>query len=180
MESKIIQGDCLEKLKELPDCIVDCCVTSPPYYGLRDYGTGTWVGGDPNCNHEEAKYSTRFDRTMSEKSMLQVTNAGTDVKAFRKICPRCGAVREDMQIGLEDTPEEYVEKLVSVFREVRRVLKDDGTLWLNIGDSYAGSGKGRNADGTANIKDGSINSTSRGTIDGHLYKSNDTLDTVPA
>ena len=61
MESKIIQGDCLEKLKELPDCIVDCCVTSPPYYGLRDYGTGTWVGGDPNCNHEEAKYSTRFD-----------------------------------------------------------------------------------------------------------------------
>lgn len=115
MENMILEGDCLEKLKELPDGIVDCCVTSPPYYGLRDYGTGTWVGGDPNCNHEEAKYS---------------------------ICPRCGAVREDMQIGLEDTPEEYVEKLVSVFREVRRVLKDDGTLWLNIGDSYSGSGRG--------------------------------------
>ena len=114
-ENAVIEGDCLEKLKQLPDGIVDCCVTSPPYYGLRDYGTGTWVGGDPNCNHEEAKYS---------------------------ICPRRGAVREDMQIGLEDTPEEYVEKLVSVFREVRRVLKDDGTLWLNIGDSYSGSGRG--------------------------------------
>jgi len=79
--AKIYKGDCTEVLKQLPEKIVQTCVTSPPYYGLRDYGV-------------------------------------------------------DGQIGLEESPEEYVEKLVEVFREVKRVLKDDGTLWLNIGDSY--------------------------------------------
>ena len=77
----ILQGDCLETLKTLPDKSVNCSVTSPPYFGLRDYGV-------------------------------------------------------DGQIGLEETPEEYIERLVDVFREVKRVLRDDGTLWLNIGDSY--------------------------------------------
>lgn len=83
----IIQGDSLTVLKTLPSDSVQCCVTSPPYYALRNYGV-------------------------------------------------------DGQIGLEETPEQYIDKLVSVFREVRRVLKKDGTLWVNIGDSYAGSGKG--------------------------------------
>jgi len=87
MSAKILEGNVLETLKDLPACSVQCVVTSPPYYGLRDYGV-------------------------------------------------------DGQIGLEPTPEAYVEKLVKVFREVRRVLKDDGTLWLNLGDSYAGSGRG--------------------------------------
>lgn len=80
--NKILQGDALEMLKTLPDECVNCCVTSPPYYGLRDYG----VPG---------------------------------------------------QIGLEDTPEQYIEKMVAVFAEVRRAMRDDGTLWLNIGDTYA-------------------------------------------
>lgn len=84
--NKIICDDVLEGLKKLDSESVDCVITSPPYWGLRDYGT-------PG------------------------------------------------QIGLEDTPEAYVEKLIGVFREVRRVLKKDGTLWLNLGDSYA-SGKG--------------------------------------
>lgn len=84
MENTIIQGNCLEVLKTLDENSIDCCVTSPPYWGLRDYGA-------------------------------------------------------EEQIGLEKTPEEYTEKLVSVFREARRVLKDEGTLWLNLGDSYAGS-----------------------------------------
>lgn len=91
--NKIYQGDSLESLKTFPDKSINCCVTSPPYYGLRDYG----------------------------------------VKG---------------QIGLEQTPELYVERLVTLFREVKRVLRDDGTLWLNLGDSYAGSGKGSNPDGT--------------------------------
>ena len=81
----ILCGDALEQLKTLPDASVHCCVTSPPYYGLRDYG----VAG---------------------------------------------------QIGLEETPEAYVAKLVDVFREVRRVLRDDGTLWVNLGDSYSNTG----------------------------------------
>ena len=87
MVNEIQNIDCLQGLRELPDCSVNCCVTSPPYYGLRDYGV-------------------------------------------------------DGQIGLEETPEAYVEKMVAVFREVRRVLKDDGIMFLNLGDSYAGSGKG--------------------------------------
>jgi DNA modification methylase len=82
--ARVLVGDCLEKLRGLPADTAQTCVTSPPYWGLRDYG----VAG---------------------------------------------------QLGLEKTPEEYVARLVEVFREVRRVLKKDGTLWLNLGDSYAGS-----------------------------------------
>jgi DNA modification methylase len=89
--NQIYQGDALEVLKTFPDKAINCCVTSPPYYGLRDYGV-------------------------------------------------------DGQIGLEETPKQYIDKLTAVFREVRRVLRDDGTLWLNIGDSYAGSGKGGQSD----------------------------------
>ncbi len=81
----ILQGDCRETLRTLPDAFVQCCVTSPPYFGLRDYG------------HEG-------------------------------------------QCGNEDTPDAFVQNLIEVFREVRRALRDDGTLWLNLGDSYAGGG----------------------------------------
>lgn len=142
MENTIIQGDCLEVLKTLEDESVNCCITSPPYYGLRNYGTGSWVGGDPECDHESAKLSTRFERTMTDTSSKQTTNMGSDAKSYAKICPVCGAIREDKQIGLEETPEEYVERLVSVFHEVKRVLKKDGTLWLNIGDTYNGQKTG--------------------------------------
>jgi DNA modification methylase len=84
--NKIYNEDCMSMLGRMPDRFVDCCITSPPYYGLRSYGIGAESG----------------------------------------------------EIGLEETPEAYVHKLVEVFREVRRVLKDDGTLWLNLGDSYYG------------------------------------------
>lgn len=170
--NKIICGDSLEKLKELPDGLVDCCITSPPYYGLRDYGTGKWVGGDAKCDHSAAKMSTRFERTMTSTSAKQMTNIGSDVKEYMQVCPICGAIREDHQIGLESSPQEFIDKLVSVFREVKRVLRDDGTLWVNIGDSYAGSGKGRNGDGTASVDPNSKQATSLGTINGNLKKSN--------
>lgn len=84
MSWEIRQGDVLDRLREMPDESVQCCVTSPPYWGLRDYGV-------------------------------------------------------DGQLGLEETPEQFVAKMVEVFREVRRVLRGDGTCWMNIGDSYAGS-----------------------------------------
>ncbi len=86
MSYQLIIGDCIDVMPRIPDGSVNCCVTSPPYFGLRDYGV-------------------------------------------------------DGQIGLEQTPEEYVAKMVEVFREVRRVLRNDGTLWLNIGDSYANGGR---------------------------------------
>ena len=89
---RIIQGDCIEGLRTLPNASVHCCVTSPPYWGLRDYG-------------------------------------------------------HDGQIGLESTPEAYVARMVEVFREVRRVLRDDGTCWVNLGDSYNNAGSSKNGTG---------------------------------
>jgi DNA modification methylase len=135
MNTKLLQGDCMETLKTLEAGSVQTCVTSPPYYGLRDYGTAAWVGGASDCDHTYAKGGRN-----PETSSGQLSNRGTLFSQYEKVCKRCGAVRVDSQIGLEETPEAYVEKLVCVFREVRRVLKDDGTLWLNLGDSYAGSG----------------------------------------
>ena len=86
--TRILLGDCLDRLRGLPSGSVHCCVTSPPYWWLRDYGV-------------------------------------------------------DGQMGLEQTPEEYTRRMVDVFAEVRRVLRDDGTCWLNLGDSYAGGAGGR-------------------------------------
>ena len=147
-ENKILLGDCLERLKELPDGIADMCVTSPPYYGLRDYGTGKWVGGDPNCPHRRlSKYS---DKTITGHAQEELKgNVGDAI--YKTVCPLCGAVREDKQIGLEETPEEYIDKLAKVFREVGRVLRNEGTLWVNIGDSYWGSGS-RGWDFTGKLK----------------------------
>ena len=86
MSIKILKGNCLETLSSLEEKSVNTCVTSPPYWGLRDYGNGD-------------------------------------------------------QLGQEETPEKFVESLVNVFREVRRVLRDDGTVWLNLGDSYSSGGR---------------------------------------
>lgn len=135
----IIQGDCLEVLKTLPDNSIDCCVTSPPYYGLRDYGTGEWVGGDPDCDHIANPNATK-KMGNDEFNVNRPSREETITKGFyKKICPKCGAIREDKQIGLEESPKQYIDRLVAVFHEVKRVLKDDGTLWLNIGDSYCNS-----------------------------------------
>lgn len=134
---RILVGDVRERLRDLPDASVHCVVTSPPYYGLRDYGTAQWEEGDPACDHaisrgRQGASGQRADRTHTQANIV------------KDVCPRCGAVRVDRQMGLETTPDEYVAAMVEAFREVRRVLRDDGTLWLNIGDSYAGSGKGGN------------------------------------
>ena len=87
MKIKILQGDCIQSLKKLEDESINTCITSPPYWGLRDYNG------------------------------------------------------EEKQLGIEETPEEFVENLVNVFREVKRVLRDDGTVWLNLGDSYSSGGR---------------------------------------
>ena len=133
MKNTILFGDCRETLKTI-DVKARMCVTSPPYYGLRDYGTATWIGGDPNCNH------MRDSKVNPDKCITGHKNhdkmAGVGDAIYKKECPKCGAIRQDSQIGLEETPEEYIENLVDVFRSVRDVLTDDGTLWVNIGDSY--------------------------------------------
>ena len=129
----ILFGDCRETLKEF-DGKVRMCVTSPPYYGLRDYGTATWVGGDPNCNHMRDSKVKPENCITGHKNHGKMAGVGDAI--YKTVCPKCGAVRQDSQIGLEETPEEYIENLVSVFRSVRDVMTDDGTLWVNIGDSY--------------------------------------------
>jgi DNA modification methylase len=114
----------------LPDQSVHCCVTSPPYFGLRDYGTGKWEGGDPECDH---KLTTGSQGSTGQRA----DRAFTQEVVQRDTCRKCGATRIDQQVGLEPTPDEFAQALVEVFREVHRVLRDDGTLWLNLGDSYA-------------------------------------------
>jgi DNA modification methylase len=125
-------GDCLESLRTMPEKSVHCCVTSPPYWGLRDYGTARWDGGDAGCDHRTAATGG------NEKQGPNKGNNNREGMPYRDTCGKCGAIRVDGQFGLEKTPEEYVAKMVEVFREVRRVLRDDGTLWLNLGDSYNG------------------------------------------
>lgn len=150
MRYEIYNGDCLEQLKKLPDKSVDTCITSPPYYGLRDYGTATWVGGDPNCKHyRQNKISD--SNTTGHHSMSEQDQAVGDA-IYKTVCPLCGAVRVDKQIGLEETPEQYVNKLVDAFREVKRVLKDDGTLWVNIGDTYNASSYRKDTKAVGNSK----------------------------
>ena len=136
MKVHLILGDSLTEIKKLPDESVDCCITSPPYWGLRDYGTGAWEGGDSNCDHSRKT----SDKIESSTLQSNATNQNHDHEGWRGgVCGKCGAQRVDNQIGLEKTPQEYVDKMVEVFREVRRVLRKDGTLWLNLGDSYAGN-----------------------------------------
>lgn len=139
---KILRGNAEQVLKTLADKSIDCCVTSPPYYALRDYGTAKWIGGDENCDHVANPNATKKQGN-AEFNKNRPSREETKCKGYYKdVCPKCGAVRVDEQIGLEETPEEYIDRLVSVFHEVKRVLKDDGTLWVNIGDSYNGNKKG--------------------------------------
>ncbi|MDE1901318.1 MAG: site-specific DNA-methyltransferase [Alphaproteobacteria bacterium] len=148
MSVRIVQADAREALRELPENSVHCCVTSPPYFGLRDYGTATWENGDAECDHRGAPMRTKAQINANCGTGQDGKNAEAN-EFYREICGKCGARRVDRQIGLERTPDDYVDALTEIFREVRRVLKDDGTLWLNLGDSYAGSMKGIGADGKA-------------------------------
>ncbi|MBA2705841.1 MAG: site-specific DNA-methyltransferase [Blastocatellia bacterium] len=119
-------GDALTVARTLETESVQSIVTSPPYWGLRDYGTAKWEGGNPDCEH-----------TISHWNDSLKPNVSRPFRGDRSSCLKCGAIRVDSQLGLERTPEEYVCHLVELFRELRRVLKDNGTAWINIGDSYA-------------------------------------------
>ncbi len=117
----------------LKDKSVQCVVTSPPYWGLRDYGTATWVGGDEGCQHRSGN---QVKQTRAPYECETGQRPGIDASK----CSLCGATRIDSQIGLEPTPEAYVAKIVAVFKEIWRVLRDDGTVFCNLGDSYSNAG----------------------------------------
>ena len=136
---RIIEGDCRAALKTLADNSVHTCVTSPPYYGLRDYGTAQWDGGDAGCDHKHPLRMRSANSTLDQGADYAAMSFGN----YRDICGKCGARRIDAQLGLEASPDEWIAEMVAVFREVRRVLRSDGTLWLNVGDSYnANQGSG--------------------------------------
>lgn len=133
---EIKQGDWIDVLRTMPDNSVHCVVTSPPYWGLRDYGTATWKGGDPNCDHKRSNVRPdHTGRTITGRGLQ--ASAVSSATPYKDKCGICGAVRIDAQLGLEPSPYEYVEKMVEGFREVRRVLRSDGTAWINMGDCYA-------------------------------------------
>jgi DNA modification methylase len=150
---RLITGDCRTELARLESGSVHSVVTSPPFFGLRDYGTGEWSGGDPGCRHVVGEMRRGLGLASSPVSTRggAVKIAETPDILARSECPHCGAMRVDRQIGLEPTPEVYIETLVEVFREVWRVLRDDGTCWLNLGDSYVTNPKGSNGDSTSRL-----------------------------
>lgn len=150
MSVQIIHGDSRAALEYMPSQSVHCIVTSPPYWGLRDYGTGHWVGGnDPSCDHKtDVARVTAHHVTTSGLEGGKATQLAAAMHKTRPqdgSCEKCGASRVDQQIGLEASVAEHMAVLVDLFREARRVLRDDGTLWLNYGDAYASSPNGRSA-----------------------------------
>jgi DNA modification methylase len=145
----IYHGNVLDVLRELPASSVHCIVTSPPYWGLRDYGIEPVVwSGDEACSHlwGEVGRSTQRQRSGEPGGIHEgrPTNKLADNVMLHPptgaFCCRCGAWHGSL--GLEPTFELYVEHLVAIFREVRRVLRDDGTCWVNMGDSYQGGSRG--------------------------------------
>lgn len=141
---RLYWGEALATVRELPDASVDCVVTSPPYFGLRDYGTAQWIGGDPDCQHVQATHlrQEHSGRTRQGPRNGKQASSSASTKRYKDRCRKCKAKRVDLALGHEQTPQEYVDRLVDIFREIRRVLKDTGTVWLNLGDSYASGGNG--------------------------------------
>lgn len=136
----LYQGHALDILKALPPGSVDCVITSPPYWGLRSYKTEPIIWGDNNCEHqwgepiERAGYRSN-DSNPGPLQSIATRNRNTKDSQF---CLKCGAWKGEL--GLEPTIELYISHLLQVFDEVKRVLKKTGTLWVNIGDSYASQG----------------------------------------
>ena len=122
----------------LPDGSVHCVVTSPPYWGLRDYGLGDWQGGDSGCGHESKVSDRQAPHGLDDRAPETAAYGGNAREPWPSgVCGLCGATQAPAGIGLEPTIAEHLENLVAVFRELRRVLRDDGTVWLNYGDAYA-------------------------------------------
>lgn len=145
-------GDVFDRLADIPDESIDVVVTSPPYWGLRDYGTAFWDGGDSRCSHNLggairapwAKAPTQQGRG----SHLPGHPAPPRARAIGGYCTICGARRVDYQIGLEPTLGQHLDVMVDVFAEIWRTLKPHGSAFVNYGDCYAAEPNGRSAEAT--------------------------------
>lgn len=178
MSYRLLEGHVLDRLRALPDESVHCCVTSPPYWGLRDYRIEPSVwGGDPACAHEWV--TEQVEREMRHGLGLKDSPTNTRGGAIKCVevgkqrlqrgeCIHCGAWLGCF--GLEPTPEMYIAHAVLIFSEVWRVLRKDGTCWINLGDSYHTGASGRGTQGASgqrfgrrhtqpNLKSGSVSDT---------------------
>jgi len=156
---KFFQGNCIDKIKELEDNYIDCVVSSPPYYGLRDYGTASYDGGDPDCKHSIT------DGIVDNKNNKLIERP--DRASDKKNCVKCGAKRIDKQLGLEPTYHEHIQNILELFRAMKPKLKDSATVWLNYGDSYAATVNGTKAKDIKNDDRGFVDkpfSTIQGSI----------------
>jgi site-specific DNA-methyltransferase (cytosine-N4-specific) len=147
--NQIIQGDALEVLKQMPDKFVQMCVTSPPYYGLRDYGTANWIGGNEKCDHIDIEKLN--ERKRQQKSMIKVgerIDGSTRIRIHDEMigvqcqhkykCLKCGAIRQDQQIGLEETPDCKLRGFMKLRADltpnqqafVAQRLKDEGYFYV--------------------------------------------------
>jgi len=196
--NQVVCGDCLEVMRGFPDNSVDLVVTSPPYWGLRNYGPETvrvW-GGDPKCKHEWGEWNTPYksdnQHTRSKSSWNRPSRKENEAVFITKKCPVCGKAFEGTKtqrfcslncvntlsnyqrlklqsiekfcskcgawrgsLGLEPHPQMFIDHLVEICREIRRVLKPSGTFWLNIGDTYfGGSGWKRDKNQTTKLEGG--------------------------
>jgi DNA modification methylase len=157
---RLYHGHVLDVLAKMNPKSVHCVVTSPPYWGMRDYGTGEWEGGDEECNHQAppsggTKASTLNAKRDENGFLSDERKSQPNNSQYKGVCKKCGAKRVDTQIGAEplhdclgwarrDEPCDqcFVCSLRKVFRALHRVLRDDGTIFLNLGDSYVSSPKG--------------------------------------
>lgn len=147
--NKIHCGDCRDTLRQIPDQYVQTVITSPPYWGLRDYQLEPTVwGGDSECRHvwntvtKPASSGGQGCSTLEGGKDTQEKMTATRNSHSSAFCQLCNAWRGSL--GLEPDPDLYVSHLVEIFREVKRVLRENGIFWLNIADSYAGGGRGGN------------------------------------
>lgn len=165
--NRIYQGDCLEVMRSWPTGLVQMCVTSPPYYGLRNYDLPSSIwGGDPSCAHIFNELVTPAANGCVKDNVIEGKNIHSATKRPRTshLCAKCGAWKGCL--GLEPTPDMYVRHMVDVFREVKRVLRDDGTLWLNLGDTYAANPSGNKGNySSSGLHGGKISEKYRQTLE---------------
>jgi len=160
--NKIYNEDCLETMAKMPDNFVDCIITSPPYYQLRKYaGIPDYVWGRKNCEHE-------FNISYKENLSGGFSNIGSykneiHYESTSQTCTKCGAWKG--QLGLEPTYEMFLDHLILIIAECKRVLKDTGTMFINLGDSYNSSPIGKQVDPKRKVQGGGFSYEHKKNVD---------------
>ena len=173
---KFLQGNCIDKIKELDDSSIDCVVSSPPYFGLRDYGTEPQIiGGNKNCNHIWQTFKRDGNcwgipnRNIDGQAQTKKTNNSIVKEQEQKKCSKCDAWIG--QLGLEPTYQDYLANTVKVFETFKPKLKDTATIWWNVGDSYSsGSRKTTTLQTVRKPKSNEISKSKQKYLDGLIVR----------